>query len=82
MDILTSLIIGFLAGWLAGVVIKGEGYGIIADVILGIAGAFIGTWIMGFLGFPFKYGFLSSIAIATIGAVTLISLLRLLRKIS
>ncbi len=70
------LLIGLLAGWLAGKISRGRGYGCITNVILGLIGAFLGGWIFVKLGI-FGGGFLFSLAAATVGAVVLVSLARL-----
>ncbi|PYQ26908.1 MAG: GlsB/YeaQ/YmgE family stress response membrane protein [Acidobacteria bacterium] len=80
---LTSLIwfllIGLIAGWLAGQVMKGGGYGIIGDMIVGVIGALIGGWLFGQLGIA-AGGLLGSIITAFVGAVILIFLLRVIRR--
>ena len=76
--ILAWLIVGLIAGWLAGQVMKGGGYGIIGDIVLGIVGAFLGGLVAGLLGFTGQAGMLGSILVAFIGAVLLIALVRAL----
>jgi uncharacterized membrane protein YeaQ/YmgE (transglycosylase-associated protein family) len=75
-----TIIVGIVAGWLAGVIMKGGGYGLIWDLILGIAGAVIGGWIFGYAGVSAGGGLLGSIVVATIGAVVLILISRLLKR--
>ena len=70
------LIVGLIAGWLAGRVSRGRGFGCIANVILGLVGAFLGGWIFTKLGI-FGCGLLYSIAAATLGAVVLVAIARL-----
>jgi len=70
------LIIGLIAGWLAGKLSRGCGYGCFTDVILGVLGAFIGGWIFGKLGI-FGGGFIFSLAAATVGAVVLVGIVHL-----
>lgn len=70
------LIVGLIAGWLAGIVSRGRGFGCIANVILGLVGAVLGGWIFIKLGI-FGGGLLYSIAAATLGAVVLVSIARL-----
>ena len=65
------IIIGLIAGWLAGKIARGRGFGCIADIILGIVGSLIGGWIFIRLGI-FGGGFLYSLAAATVGAVLLV----------
>ncbi|MBJ9752336.1 GlsB/YeaQ/YmgE family stress response membrane protein [Burkholderia cepacia] len=73
------LIIGAVAGWLAGVLVKGGGFGLLIDIVVGIVGAVIGGWLAGLLGIGFS-GILGSIVIAVIGAVILLSVIRLFNR--
>ena len=75
-----TIVVGIIAGWLAGVVMKGGGYGIIWDLILGIAGAVIGGWIFGYAGASAGGGMIGSIVVATIGAIVWIFISRLLER--
>jgi uncharacterized membrane protein YeaQ/YmgE (transglycosylase-associated protein family) len=70
------LLVGLIAGWLAGKVSRGRGFGCIANVILGLVGAVLGGWIFTQLGI-LRGGFLYSLAAATLGAVVLVSIARL-----
>jgi uncharacterized membrane protein YeaQ/YmgE (transglycosylase-associated protein family) len=70
------LLVGLIAGWLAGKVSRGRGFGCIANVILGLVGAVLGGWIFTKLGI-FGGGVLYSIAAATLGAVVLVAIARL-----
>jgi uncharacterized membrane protein YeaQ/YmgE (transglycosylase-associated protein family) len=70
------LLVGLIAGWLAGKVARGRGFGCIANVILGLVGAVLGGWIFTKLGI-FGGGLIFSIAAATIGAVVLVAIGRL-----
>jgi len=74
------LIIGALAGWLAGVLVKGGGFGLIGDIVVGIIGAFIGGWGAGVLHIHVGSGWISSIITAAIGAALLIFILRAVRR--
>lgn len=78
--IIIWLIVGAIAGWLAGALVKGGGYGLIGDIIVGIAGAFIGGWLAGQLGIMIGGGLLSAIITATVGAVILLFILRLIKR--
>jgi len=71
--IIAWLLVGLIAGWLTGKVMRGGGYGALRDIILGIVGAFIGGIVMSFLGVHGQAGFLGSVIIAFIGAVMLIA---------
>jgi uncharacterized membrane protein YeaQ/YmgE (transglycosylase-associated protein family) len=78
--ILAWLVIGAVAGWLAGQLMKGGGFGLLVDIIVGIVGAFVGGWVAGLLGISFGGGWIASIITATIGAVILIFLVRLIKR--
>ncbi|MQR01255.1 GlsB/YeaQ/YmgE family stress response membrane protein [Glaciimonas soli] len=80
MGFITWLIVGAIAGWLAGVVVKGGGFGVLVDIIVGIVGAFIGGWLSGVLGIHIGDGLLASIVTATVGAVILLFILRLIKS--
>jgi uncharacterized membrane protein YeaQ/YmgE (transglycosylase-associated protein family) len=70
------IIIGLLAGWIAGTVTRGRGFGCLVDVVLGLIGAVIGGWIFTRLGIT-TFGFIGSLAAATVGAVLLVAVARL-----
>jgi len=74
------LVIGAIAGWLAGVVVKGGGFGLIVDIIVGIVGAFIGGWLAGILKISVGGGWIASIITALIGAIILLFVLRLIKR--
>jgi uncharacterized membrane protein YeaQ/YmgE (transglycosylase-associated protein family) len=78
--LITMIIIGAIAGWLAGLIMKGQGMGFIINVLLGIAGAFVGTYLFSLIGFSFGPGFLGAIFTSTAGAVVLLFIVGLLRK--
>jgi uncharacterized membrane protein YeaQ/YmgE (transglycosylase-associated protein family) len=69
------LIVGLIAGFLASRVMRGGGYGLVGDIVVGIVGAFIGGWLASFLGLGDSYGLIGSIVIAFIGACILIAIL-------
>jgi uncharacterized membrane protein YeaQ/YmgE (transglycosylase-associated protein family) len=69
---------GLVAGWLAGLVMKGGGYGVIGDLVVGVLGAVLGGFLFGALGIS-AGGFAGSIIVATVGAVVMVFLLRLVR---
>lgn len=75
------LLVGLVAGWLAGKLMRGRGYGIIADIVLGLVGAVIGDWLFQRLGVPVYSGF-SFLAMATIGAVILVGAAHLIRGLA
>jgi len=78
--IIVWLIIGAIAGWLAGLLVKGGGFGLIGDIVVGIVGAVIGGWLAGVLGISIGSGFIASVITAAIGAVLLIVILRAIRR--
>jgi uncharacterized membrane protein YeaQ/YmgE (transglycosylase-associated protein family) len=80
MNLLWFLIVGLIAGWLAGVLVKGGGFGVIGDIVVGVVGAFIGGFLFSTFGVSSGGGLLGSIVVATIGAVVLIFLVRLIKR--
>ena len=80
MGFLAWIVVGGIAGWLAGQVMKGGGYGILIDIILGILGGIVGGWIFGQLGIWPGGGMVGSIIVAFVGAVILIWITRLVKK--
>jgi uncharacterized membrane protein YeaQ/YmgE (transglycosylase-associated protein family) len=74
--LLAWLFLGLVAGWLAGKLSRGRGYGCITDIILGLVGSFIGGWVFTKLGI-FGGGFIYSLAAATLGAVILVAIVHL-----
>jgi uncharacterized membrane protein YeaQ/YmgE (transglycosylase-associated protein family) len=78
--LLVWLLIGAIAGWLAGVIVKGFGFGPVGNIVVGILGAFIGGWLFGALGIGAGYGIVSAILGATVGAVVLLLVIKLLRR--
>jgi uncharacterized membrane protein YeaQ/YmgE (transglycosylase-associated protein family) len=78
--LLWVIVVGLIAGWAAGKIMKGSGYGTLGDILLGIVGGVIGGWLVRVLGFEPTGGLISSIVVAIIGAVLLIALARMLKK--
>jgi uncharacterized membrane protein YeaQ/YmgE (transglycosylase-associated protein family) len=79
--LLITLVVGAIAGWLAGQIMKGSGYGLIGDIIIGVIGGFIGSWLWGVLKLPMIANFwISAIVTATVGAVALLFVIRLVRR--
>ena len=78
--LLIMLLVGLVAGWLAGKLVAGGGFGLIADIAIGIVGAFIGTWLLPQLGVRIGGGVVSAIIVATIGAVILLLIVGLFTK--
>ena len=77
-SLLVILFVGVVAGWRAGKIVRGAGFGIIGDLLFGIVGAFIGSWVLPRLGIHLGTGVISAIANATIGAILLLLIVRLL----
>src|SRR5262249_8351567 len=80
MGILAWIVVGLIAGWLAGQVMKGGGYGMVVDIILGLLGGVLGGWIFGKLGVSTGGGMIGSIIVAFIGAVILVGITLLLKR--
>jgi uncharacterized membrane protein YeaQ/YmgE (transglycosylase-associated protein family) len=78
-SLIVILFVGLVAGWLAGKVVRGAGFGIIGDIVIGIAGAFIASWLFPKLGFHLGRGLVSEIISSAIGAIILLVVVRLLR---
>ena len=76
-SLLVIIIVGIVAGWLAGLIVQGGGFGVIGDLIIGVVGAFIGDILFAQLHIHFGTGLVSAIINATIGAVVLLFILRL-----
>jgi uncharacterized membrane protein YeaQ/YmgE (transglycosylase-associated protein family) len=79
LSLLWFLIIGLIAGFLAGKIMNGSGYGLIGDLVIGIVGAFIGGWVFGLLGIA-TYGLIGSLVTALIGALLLIFIVRMIKR--
>jgi uncharacterized membrane protein YeaQ/YmgE (transglycosylase-associated protein family) len=79
-SIIVWLIVGAIAGWLAGQVVKGGGFGLIGDIIVGIVGAVIAGWLLPQIGIVIGGGIIAAIINAFIGAVILLIILRLLKR--
>jgi uncharacterized membrane protein YeaQ/YmgE (transglycosylase-associated protein family) len=77
-SLLVILLVGIVAGWLAGKIVRGTGFGIVGDLLVGIVGAFIGNWFLPRLGIHLGTGMVSAIVNATVGAILLLLVVRLL----
>lgn len=80
MHLLWFIIIGLVAGWLAGKLMKGKGFGVVGDIVIGVIGALIGGFLFRTLGLSTDGGLIGSLIVATIGAVVLLFVLRLFKK--
>jgi uncharacterized membrane protein YeaQ/YmgE (transglycosylase-associated protein family) len=78
--LLVIVVVGVIAGWLAGQLVRGSGFGLIGDLIIGVIGAFIATWLLPQLNIHIGSGLVGAIVSATIGAVLLLFILRVFRK--
>jgi uncharacterized membrane protein YeaQ/YmgE (transglycosylase-associated protein family) len=78
-SLLVILLVGLVAGWLAGQFVDGTGFGVIGDVIIGIIGAFVGNWLLPRVGLYLSGGLVGAIINATIGAIVLLLIIRLVR---
>ena len=80
MEFVWFILVGLVAGWLAGVVMKGGGFGVIGDIVVGILGALLGGFLFRSLGISAGGGLVGAIIVATIGAIVLIFILRLIKR--
>lgn len=80
MNFLEWIVVGLIAGWLAGQVMKGGGYGVVVDIILGLVGGVLGGWLFGMLGVWPSGGVIGSLIVAFIGAVILVGITRLIKR--
>ena len=78
-SVLIILLVGVVAGWLAVQIVRGTGFGLIGDLIIGIVGAFIGSWVLPKAGIHLGVGIVAAIANATSGAILLLLVIRLVR---
>jgi len=79
-SIIITLVVGAIAGWLAGQIVRGFGFGLLWNIVIGIVGAFIGVWLLTTLHVVPFAGFLGSIINATIGAVVLLVIIGFIRR--
>ncbi|MFN3971418.1 MAG: GlsB/YeaQ/YmgE family stress response membrane protein [Gemmobacter sp.] len=79
-SLLVVLLVGAVAGWLAGQIVKGYGFGLLGNIVVGIVGAFVAGLIVPRLGVGAGSGILGSIVFATVGAVVLLYLIRLIKR--
>lgn len=80
MSLLWFLVVGVIAGWLAGKLVKGGGFGLVGDLAVGVVGAFIGGFLFNSLGASAGGGLIGSVVVATIGAVVLLVVVRLIKR--
>jgi len=81
MGILAAIVIGAIAGWLAGLIVRGAGFGLIGNIVVGIIGALVAGWLLPQLHVALASGMLGSIVDATIGAVIVLVILTLIKRV-
>jgi uncharacterized membrane protein YeaQ/YmgE (transglycosylase-associated protein family) len=81
MGILAAIVIGAIAGWLAGLIVRGAGFGLIGNIVVGIIGALVAGWLLPQLHIELAVGTLGSIIDATIGAVVVLVILTLIKRV-
>jgi len=79
-SILVIIVVGLIAGWLAGQIVQGTGFGLVGDICIGIVGAFIGDWLFPQLGLHLGFGLVAAIINATLGAIILLVIVRLVKR--
>ena len=80
-SIVIILIVGIVAGWLAGKIVRGTGFGLIGDLVVGIAGAFVAAWLFPKLGIHLGTGIIEEIIYSALGAIILLLVVRLIRGV-
>ena len=78
MEIIVTLLIGALAGWLGSVIYKGSGLGLLGNIVVGIIGSFVGYWLLGKLGIHLGTGWIGAILTGALGAIVILVLLNLI----
>jgi uncharacterized membrane protein YeaQ/YmgE (transglycosylase-associated protein family) len=81
MGILAALVIGAIAGWLAGLIVRGAGFGLIGNMVVGIIGALVAGWVLPQLGITLATGTFGAILDATVGAVIVLVILSLIKRV-
>jgi uncharacterized membrane protein YeaQ/YmgE (transglycosylase-associated protein family) len=80
-SILVIIVVGIVAGWLAGKIVRGTGFGLLGDLLVGIAGAFVAGWLFPRLGIHLGTGILEEIIFSALGAIILLLVVRLIRGV-
>ena len=78
MEILITLLVGALAGWLGSLIIRASGFGLIGNIVIGILGSFVGTWVLGKLNYSFGGGIGGAILTGAVGAIVILVLARII----
>jgi uncharacterized membrane protein YeaQ/YmgE (transglycosylase-associated protein family) len=76
--LLILVVVGVVAGWLAGKIVDGTGFGLVGDLVVGVIGAFIGSWLLPRIGIHLSYGVVGAIIDATVGAIVLLVVIRMI----
>jgi len=80
MEIIVTLLIGAVAGWLGSTIYKGSGLGVLGNIVVGIVGSFVGYWLLGKLGISLGSGWVGAILTGAIGAIVILAILNLIIK--
>ena len=80
MNLLVTLIVGAIAGWLGSQIFRGSGLGLVRNIVVGILGSFVGSWLLGQLGVNLGEGWIGAILTGAIGAIVILALLNLIMK--
>ena len=80
MEIIVTLLIGAVAGWLGSTIYKGSGLGVVGNIVVGIVGSFVGYWLLGKLGISLGSGWVGAILTGAIGAIVILAILNLIIK--
>jgi len=80
MWLLWVIVVGLIAGWVTGKIMKGSGYGALMDIVLGVFGGVVGGWLLGVLGIYAGGGLIPRILVAILGAVILVAIARMIRR--
>jgi len=80
MNFIWFILVGLVAGWLAGQLVRGGGFGLVGDIVVGVVGALIGGFLFSTFGVSAGGGLLGSIVVATIGAVVLLFIIRMIKR--
>jgi len=78
MEILVTLLIGALAGWLGSMIYKGSGLGLLGNIVVGIIGSFVGYWLLGQLGISLGTGWIGAILTGAVGAIVILFVINLI----
>jgi len=80
MSVIYIILVGLVAGWATGKIMKGSGFGVLTDILLGIVGALVGSRVLGLFGIYSGGSFIANVLVAIVGAIIVVALVRLLKK--